>query len=274
MQVKKSAMALAVAALSTHAVSGHAADWSDTSIGVKVGQRYAEPGVSEPIHKTVYEFVHINGDKLGTNLVVGQILQSASTDPAAGGSTVGAQEFFGFYRRSFSLSKLSGSAVAFGPIKDVSLLARFDRGPKNISFAAATNKAMAGVGVDWDVAKGYVSSSLYSYHEKGYNGFIGREIRYNTYRADTNWSYPFSIGIPLLWNGGLSYVGAKGTDGFGNATKPETRLYTELLVEVGQKTGFMVGVAFETYRNKYGANQSLIPGAKQNTALLVAEYHF
>ena len=48
----------------------------------------------------------------------------------------------------------------------------------------------------------------------------------------------------------------------------------ELLVEVGNKTGFMVGVAYETYRNKYGANQNLIPGGKQNTALLVAEYHF
>lgn len=274
MQFRTSIRALAMTTLLVQSAASHAAEWSDTSLGVKVGDRYAEPGIAEPIHKTVYEFVHIDGDKLGKNLIVGQILKSNSADPAAGGTSVGAQEFFGFYRRAFSLSKLTGSSFAFGPIKDVSLLGRFDRGPKNIQFAAATNKEMAGVGLDWDVPKGYVESSLYAYHEKGYNGFIGREITYNSFRADTSWSLPFTAGIPLLWNGGLSYVGAKGTDGFGHATKPETRLYTELLTEVGSKTGFLVGVAFEAYRNKYGTDQRLTPGAKQNTFLLVAEYHF
>lgn len=274
MQFWTSTRTLAMASLLVYSVAGHAVEWSDTSIGVKVGDRYSEPGIAEPIHKTIYEFVHVNGDKLGKNLIVGQILQSDSADPAAGGTTVGAQEFFGFYRRTFSLSRLSGRAISFGPIKDVSLVGRFDRGPKNIQFAAATHKAMAGVALDWNVPKGYVESNLYAYHEKGYNGFVGREITYDTFRADTSWSIPFSLGIPVMWNGGLSYVGAKGNDGFGNATKPETRLYTELLVEVGNKTGFMVGVAYEMYRNKYGANKSIIPGAKQSTPLLVAEYHF
>lgn len=274
MKFKKTSRVLAVAGLLGYGAAGHAVEWSDTSISVKAGDRYAEPGIAQPIQKTVYEFVHINGDKLGKNLVVAQILQSDRTDPAAGGTGTGAQEFFGFYRRAFSLSRLTGNTVAFGPVKDVSLVARFDRGPKNISFAAATHKAMAGLGLDWNVPAGYVESSLYAYHEKGYNGFVGREITYDTFRADTNWSFPLNPGIPLRWNGGLAFVGEKGRDGFGNATKPETRLYTELLVEVGEKTGFLVGMAYEMYRNKYGADKSRIPGAKQSTVLLVAEYHF
>lgn len=257
-----------------YSVSSHAADWSDTSLGVKVGNDFSEPGIAQPIHKTIYEFVHISGDKLGKNLVVGQILQSDSTDPAAGG-TAGAQEFFGFYRRSFSLSKLTGRAFAFGPIKDVSAVVRFDRDTKNTQFAPSARKLMAGVSFDWDVPKGYVETSIYAYREKNYNGIVGSDVNFDTtVRTDTDWSVPFNLGIPVEWHGAFNYIGKKGNDGFGSPTKPEIRLYTELLTEVGNKTGFLVGIGYELWRNKYGADQGRVSGAKQNTPLLVAEYHF
>lgn len=273
MQSTPSIKMLAATSLFACSVTAHALEWSDNSIGVKVGDRFAEPGIDESIRKTIYEFVHISGDKLGKNLVVGQILQSDRTDPAVGGGG-GAQEFFGFYRRTLSLSKLTGASMAFGPIKDVSLAARFDRGPKNISFAAAARKRMFGVAIDFAVPKGYVESTLYAYDEKNYNGIVGREVDFRTtYRADTNWAIPLDVGFPLEWRGGVAVVGPKGRDGFGNQTKLEARLYTELLVDVGQ-TGVKVGVAYEAWRNKYGADHRLISGANQNTPQLILEYHF
>lgn len=274
MKIRQSIKILAAATLLGQCVASHALEWSDNYIGLKVGNRFSEPGIAQPIRKSIYEFVHVSGDKLGKNLVVGQVLQSDSNDPAAGG-TAGAQEFFGFYRRSFSLSKLSGASMAFGPVKDVSLVARFDRGTKNIGFAAAARKAMAGVSLDFAMPKGFAEATFYAYHEKNYNGIVGRGVNFDTtLRADLVWALPFSLGIPLEWRGGLAITGKKGNDGFGNPTKTETRLYTELLVPVGAMPGLMVGVAYEMWRNKYGANQKAIPGAKQDTPLLVAEYHF
>ncbi|HSV35591.1 MAG TPA: hypothetical protein VLI46_08535 [Ramlibacter sp.] len=274
MQLGQSIKVLAAATLLAHAAAGHTMEWSDNSIGVKVGDRFSEPGIAPAIRKTIYEFVHVSGDKLGKNLLVGQVLQSDGNDPAAGG-TAGAQEFFGFYRRSFSLSKLSGSSMAFGPVKDVSLVGRFDRGTKNITFAPAARKLMAGVALDFAVPKGYAEATFYAYNEKNYNGIMGQEVNFDTtLRTDLNWGIPFSLGIPLEWRGGLAVTGKKGNDGFGSATKTETRLYTELLMPVGAMPGLMVGVAYEMWRNKYGANQKTVPGAKQDTALLVAEYHF
>lgn len=274
MQFGQSIKVLAAATLLGHCAASHALEWSDNSIGLKVGNRFSEPGIAQPIRKSIYEFVHVSGDKLGKNLVVGQVLQSDGNDPAAGGTT-GAQEFFGFYRRSFSLSRLSGRPMAFGPVKDVSLVGRFDRGPKNIQFAPAARKVMAGVSLDFAMPKGFAEASFYAYHEKNYNGIVGQEVNFDTtMRTDFVWAVPFDLGIPVEWRGGLAVTGKKGNDGFGNATKTETRLYTELLVPVSVMPGLMVGVAYEMWRNKYGANQNAIPGAKQNTALLVTEYHF
>lgn len=273
MEFRTITKALAAASLLTVSLGSQAVEWSDTSLAVKVGDKFSEPGTAQPIDKTIYEFVHISGDKIGKNLVVGQVLHANSTYPAASGSA-GSTEFFGFYRRTFSLSKLTGRSIGFGPIKDVSLAARFDRGTLNTQFASAARKLMAGVAFDWAVPKGYVETSLYVYNERNYNGIVGRRVDFDsTFRTDTNWAIPFNLGIPIDWHGAITYVGKKGNDGFGNATKPEIRLYTEFLVDIG-KTGFKAGVGYELWRNKYGADQGRVPGAKQNTPLLVAEYHF
>lgn len=273
MQSTPSFKFLAALTLLACSASAHALEWSDNSIGVKYGERFTDPGIDDPFQKTIYEFVHISGDKLGKNLVVGQVFQSDRSDPAAGGGS-GAQEFFGFYRRTLSLSKLSGRSMAFGPIKDVSLAARFDRGTKNIAFAAAARKRMLGVAVDWAMPKGFVESTLYAYDEKNHNGIVGKSVDFDTtYRFDTNWAIPLNVGFPFEWRGGLNVVGAKGKDGFGNDTKVETRLYTEVLVDVGQ-SGVKVGVAYELWRNKYGADHKLISGANQDAPMLVMEYHF
>ena len=273
MRIRHTIQLAAYACLVAAGPSARALDWSDNSIGVKYGHRWAEPGISEPIQKTIYEFVHVSGDKLGTNLVVSQVLMSNGADPAAGGGE-GAQEFYGFYRRTLSLSKLTGSTMAFGPIKDVSLAARLERVTKNISFAPSARKILAGLSADLAVPKGYAQLNLYAYNERNYNGFTGKSVKFDTtYRADIQWGIPFEAGLPLEWRGGLAVIGTKGKDGFGNDTKTETRLYTELLTDIGS-TGLKAGVAYEWWRNKYGADAALIPGAKQSTPQLVAEYHF
>jgi nucleoside-specific outer membrane channel protein Tsx len=264
----------AVAALTAVAGTSWALEWSDNQISVQTGPRFSEPGISQPIRKRVFEFVHTSGDKLGTNLVLGQVLESDMNDPAAGNGH-GAQEFFGIVRRTFSLSRVSGRDMKFGPVQDVSLAFAFERDTKNIQFAPGKRAMMAGLAFDLPVTNGFAVLNVYAYKERNYNSFAATEVNFDTaMMLHSAWSIPFTAGLPLKFAGDAKYITSKGKDGFGNATKPEFRLHAELLTEVGNNTGLLAGVGYEMWRNKYGANQAVVRGAKQNTPLLVARYHF
>ena len=274
MKIKTLPHLLACAGLAASGLAAHAAEWSDNSIGIRAGSTFAEPGIpGSSIGKTIFSFTHASGDKLGKNLVIGEVLQSNGKDPAVGGSG-GAQEFYGLYRRTFSLTKLTGSAVAFGPVKDVNLVGRIDRQTKNISFAPRARKFMLGTSVEFDVPKGFVESGIYAYSESNHNGVVGRDVDFKTtYFLDTSWMIPFNVGTPARWRGTLAHTGAKGKDGFNADTKAETRLSTAVLFDVGG-SGLSLGLGYEIWRNKYGNNQDVALGAKHNTALLLAEYKF
>lgn len=263
----------ALAALLGQTLWAQAADWSNDSLGLKYSERFREPGISAPVTKTIVDFTHASGDQWGRNLLVAELLQSDGADPAAGGS-VGAQEIYGFYRRTFSLSKLSGMPIAGGPVKDVSLVARFDRGAKNTQFAPAPRKLYAGASVDMAVDKGYLEVGAYAYRESNHNGIVGKAVDFRTAPCiDAAWSVPVHIGHGSEWRGIVSLIGAKGPDGFGNATRPETQFHTEFLTDLGH-SGVKAGLAYELWRNKFGTDHRLVPGANYNTAMLVAEYHF
>lgn len=281
MKTKKLTALLAAVGLVTFALSGHAADFSENIIGYRTGSTFSEPGTAKgTIGKDVYSFTHVSGDKLGKNLVVAEVLQSTKNDPANGG--VGqATEFYGLYRRTFSLSKMTGKTVGFGPVKDVSLVGRADMQTKNISFAPRARKIIGGVSFDFDVPKGFVESGIYLYNESNHFYIAppttGNVNFKNTYMLDTSWLIPFNLGVPAKWSGSLTYTGAKGKDGLGNDTKPETRLFTSVMFDVGTNTGFALGVGFEAWRNKYGNAPATTPitgSTSHNTALLLAQYRF
>ena len=286
MKTRKLTQLLAVAGLATFVLPSHAVEWSENIIGLRTGSTFSEPATaSGNIGKNIYSFTHVSGDKLGKNLVVGEVLQSTKNDTASGG--VGqATEFYGLYRRTFSFSKMTGKAVGFGPIKDVSLVGRVDMQTKNVDFAPRARKIIGGVSFDFDVPKGFVESGIYLYNETNHY-FVSRgpvlapltgNVSFkNTYMLDTSWLIPFNLGVPAKWTGSLTYTGAKGKDGPGNDTKPETRLFTSVMFDIGTNTGFAVGVGFEAWRNKYGNAPATTPVAgstSHNTALLLAEYRF
>ena len=281
MKIKKLTQLLAVAGFATFTLSSHALEFSENIIGFRMGGTYSEPGTSKDnIGKNIYSFTHVSGDKLGKNLVVAEVLQSTKNDPANGG--VGqATEFYGLYRRTFSFSKMTGKAVGFGPVKDVSLVGRLDMQTKNISFAPAAKKVIAGVSFDFDVPKGFVESGIYLYNVRNHFYIapaLNGDVQFkNTYMLDTSWLIPFNVGTPAKWTGSLAYTGPKGRDGAGNQTKAETRLFTSVMFDIGTNTGFAVGVGFEAWRNKYGNAPATTPVAgstAHNTALLLAEYRF
>lgn len=144
----------ASAALSLLATASQAADWSDTSAGVRYGSKFVEAGVGTDISKTIFNLTHVSGDKLGSNFFTVDVLKSNDKDPAAGGGG-GAQEFYGFYQRSFSLAAMSGHEGGYGPLKDLALTARGDLGTKNTGFAPRPRKVRIGLSAALPLSSGF-----------------------------------------------------------------------------------------------------------------------
>ena len=59
-----------------------AADWSDTAISWRYGQRFREPFNPADIKKNIFALTHASGYKYGTNYFNVDLLQSDSNDPA------------------------------------------------------------------------------------------------------------------------------------------------------------------------------------------------
>ena len=64
------------------ALAAQAADWSDTSIGFRTGNDFAEPFNANTIHKDIFNLNHVSGYKYGSNFFNADLLLSDSNDPA------------------------------------------------------------------------------------------------------------------------------------------------------------------------------------------------
>jgi len=280
---------LPVALICLGALSAQAADWSDNAIGYRYAPRQSEPGVSDKVSKNILNYTHVSGDKLGMNLFTIDLLKSNGADPAAGG-TGGAQEWYGFYKRSFSLTALTGQKTALdGLVKDVNLTARFDAGAKNTDFAPAPRKFRPGVSFDLPVKAGFWNVGLDAYKETNHNSFAdptkpnqSKSVSFKTaWALSSAWAIPAG---PGTFGGFLDVVGPKGQDGFGADTKTETLLRATYMYDVdGPKGALKAGVGIEYWKNKFGcdnssAASSTSPGGitntcKATTPLLLVEYH-
>jgi len=260
-------LALATAALTP----AQAADWSDTSLGVRYSSQFAEPGISGDIAKVIYNLSYVSGDKYGMNLFVGDILTSDSKDPAAGGGG-GAQEFYGFYQRSFSLSKLGTGGLKTGVTNDVSLVGRVDFGTKNTDFAPRPRKLRVGALANIAVPQGFWDVGVELYKETNHNGITGKDVSFDVTGVLTSaWAIP--VGGVGTFGGFFDYVGKKGKDGFGGDTAAETLLRATFMFDVmGPKSGIKAGVGYEYWKNKFG-NPASVPGSLAKSPLLLVEYH-
>ena len=252
MSFKSSLTVLALGAVA--ATSAMAADWSHDSVGYRYYSAQSEPATSDKVAKNVLNFTHVSGDKLGTNFFSIDHLTSDNSDPANGGGN-GASEWYGFYKRSFSLSAMTGNKGGYGFAKDVSLTARVDAGAKNTAFAPAPNKVRVGFSADMPVSAGFWNIGLEAYKETNNNAFAGHAVNFDTVPALTSaWSIPVSS-IGATFGGFLDVIAAKGKDAFGVQTASETLLEANLMFDVGgAKSGLKAGVGVQYWNNKFGCD--------------------
>lgn len=266
---------IALVLLAAMAAGVQAADWSSNTVSYRRAINVPENGVSHQVDKNILNFTHVSGDQLGSNLFTIDLLKSGANDPANPTGSGGAQEWYGFYQRGFSLTKLTGKQQGFGYFKDISLTARIDAGAKNTKFAPSPFKLRTGVSFDMPVSAGFWNIGADLYKEQNHQSFVAPyDVEFDTALAlSSAWAVPAAGGT---FGGFVSIVGPKGKDGFGAQTKTETWVRATYLTKIGSpKSDLEAGVGFEYITNKFGCDNSLSQvkdSCKGYSPLLLVQY--
>lgn len=274
--------------LSLLAAGSQAADWSDTYIGFRTGNKYAEPFGSNDIKKKIFNLSHVSGYKYGTNFFNVDYLMSDNKDPAFAGADSGAREVYIVYRHTLDAEKLLGTPFKFGPIRGWGVTGGFDVNTKDdAGYNSKKQMLVLGPTVFVDVP-GFLNVSVLWLRESNapYSTFSNTGVPRYTYKTHpmltAAWGIPLGS-TGLSFEGFMNWIAAKGTDEFGGPTKAETNIDMQLMYDVGALYGnkgqFKIGLEYQYWRNKFGNPTTAVgagagPGATAKTPMIRAEYHF
>lgn len=274
----------ALALLALVALPATAADWSDTFLGYRTSPQFREPGIDGTVQKDILQLSHVSGWAYGSNFFNADMLMSDKKDPAAGSTTTGANEVYVVYRGSLSLGKLSRSNLGFGPVRDISLTAGGDFNAKNNDFASKKRFLVFGPTLNFNLTSGFLDLGVWACHEQNYNGIVGKTVDFKTtYMVSAAWGIPFQMGsVGTEFKGYANHVGAKGKDGFGVETVPETLANLSLLFDIsslfGTKKKVYLGAGYEYWNNKFGGENHDGPAPASNkpvhAPMLQVQVHF
>lgn len=276
---------IACLALLACATSAQAADWSDTSLSWRYGTKFSEPYNGEDITKHVINFSNVSGYKYGKNFFSVDFLFSDSHDPSAVGASSGAHEAYAVYRHTLDLGKVSGANLAFGPVRGVGLTGGFDVNSKtDAGYNSKKRMLVLGPTLMVDVP-GFLDVSLLALRESNapFNGFTGVTTPRYTYKTHAMltaaWGIPFTLGVPLSFEGYANYIGTKGRNEFGGRTAVEINVDMQVMYDLSpaigaQKNTLKLGLEYQYWKNKFGNPDDTVPGATAKTPMVRAEYHF
>lgn len=264
-----------------------AADWSDTSLGYRYGQKFAEPYGPNDISKSIFSLTHASGYKYGSNYLNVDMLLADEKDPSAPGALSGSQETYVVYRHTLDIGKINGSPIAFGPVRGVGLTLGFDWNSKSdAGYNSKKRMLVAGPTLMFDVP-GFLNASLLLLNESNapYNAYSKTAVPRYTYKThamlNAAWAIPFNAGIPLSFEGYANFIGSKGKDEFGGNTKAETHIDMQIMYDISEAAGaakntLKVGLEYEYWKNKFGNDDGgpAGPGATAKTPMVRLEYHF
>jgi nucleoside-specific outer membrane channel protein Tsx len=273
----------ALAILAACGSVAQAADWSDTSISYRYGEKFAEPVNDKDISKSIINLSSISGYKYGTNFFSADFLISNSDDPSSAGSTDGAHEAYLVYRHTLDIGKVSGANMAFGPVRGVGATVGFDVNTKtDAGYNSKKRMLVIGPTLMMDVP-GFLNISLLALRESNapYNTYKQTSTPRYTYKThamvNLAWGIPFNIGIPLSFEGFANVIDSKGKNEFGFDTGVETNIDMQVMYDMSEAVGakkntFKVGLEYQYWKNKFG-NMNLA-GTTAKTPMVRAEYHF
>ncbi|WP_150119609.1 hypothetical protein [Collimonas pratensis] len=234
--------AIVFVAVSVCAEAAVAADFQVANLNVLyTTESKADPvlgtGTNNEVLKT-YQFEYFAGFKYGDVYVDAEVFNGDNVGGAAAGSFGGntsTQNLLVFNPR-LSLGKITGRPLEFGPISDISLIARYER-----ASYADFRSYNHGVSFNFKVPG-------FSYFE---SGLLYRNT--NFYHGKLLWrsvlmSDPFQLAGQRFRFNLLSLVNGTAVNG------TETFLRPELLWEIDSKGTFQVGLRYEMHRYKINSD--------------------
>ena len=289
--MKKFTLALGIAALA--ALPAAAANWSDTFLGYQYSSQFRDPGIAGTVVKNRIELSGVYGWDFGSNFFDVNMLAASHRSPAndstgqAQDGVPGNTEVYVVYRTSLDLGKVFKTDLGFGPVREVDFTAGFDFDSQDNAFASNKKYIVAGPQFGFKIDKGFWDLGIGACREQNYNGVVQKEVDFkSTYVVWTAWSKSFELGTPAKFKGWLNYIGAKGKDGFGADTKPETVGDAYLMFDISRVFGrkasaVFIGPGFEYWNNKFGGKNVTAPASQPynnnqqvDALMLAAEFHF
>ncbi len=272
--------------LAMSAFCGYAADWSDTSIGLRYGNKFAEPFGASDIKKAIVDLNHVSGYKYGSNFFNADFLVSNYKDPSGAGSNNGAHEVYIVYRHTLDLEKVSGTPMAMGPIRGYGLTFGFDVNAKtDAGYNSKKRMLVLGPTMKFDVP-GFFDVSLLVLRESNapYSTFTRTSTPRYTYKTHPMLTAAWGIGLGkdtgFSFEGFANFIASKGKNEFGGSTKAETNIDAQVMYDVGALAGakgkFKLGLEYQYWKNKFGNDASgpAGKGAFAKTTMIRGEYHF
>ena len=279
MNVNKTLAAIAttVFTASTLLSSNVAAEiWSKTEIQLQAFGELERVGTGGTADTTIITFQHAGGWEYGDNFFfVDHSRHSVNNN--ASFSVEDSSEFYGEWYSNFSLGAITGNKVAFGPVKDIGIVAGFNFAPE-----VDSTWILPGVRFSLDLpgfafAKIDVTGFIHQGGGSASSPVFTVVDEDSSFMIDFSWAYPFKMGS-TSWTieGHLEYInGRTQTNNFGTTEleswilfQPQIRM--DLGEALGNKAGnLFLGVEYQYWKNKLGEK-----GTDDNAAQLLAVWRF
>ena len=163
-------------------------------------------------------------------------------------------DYYGELYANFSLGKITGKPVGFGPVKDVGLLAGINKGgdPKVLKY-------LPGVRLSWDAPGFQFLNSDFTAYIDSSAGVAqgGAPAESDSYMVDVNWAYPFAIGKhSFSIEGHAEYIGKRHNE-FGAPVSAWILAQPQFRWDLGKAwydkpNQLFVGIEYQYWRNKLG----------------------
>jgi nucleoside-specific outer membrane channel protein Tsx len=277
----------AAAVLLCFSAATTAAEWSDTALSWRIGNRFREPFNPLDIRKNIFALTHASGYKYGSNYFNVDLLQSDSNDPGSLTQRGGAQEAYVVYRHTLDIGKLNKTDLSYGPVSGVGITAGFDWNTKNdVGYNSRKRMLVAGPTLMWK-APGFLTTSVLLIHESNapsgafppISAVRGRYTYSLHPMLSASWGVP--VGHGFKFEGYANFIASKGRDEVGNPTGAETNIDMQVMYDLGEALGsprnmFRIGLEYQFWNNKFGNTAATTGdrGQRASTPMIRAEVHF
>jgi len=230
--------------LTIFAGSVQAADWSSTELQFQYGRldnpTFAGGGSTDT---QIYTIQHASGWKYGDNFFFVDFSM-----PENGGV-----DAYGELYSNFSLTKITGKDLSFGPVKDIGLLAGF-----NIGSDSNVKIYLPGIRFSWDIPGfAFLNSDFTAYIVDNPGAASGgAPDEDNSFMVDINWAYPITTGFAKFSiEGHVEYVGERENE-FNQDVDAWILAQPQFRLDVGDLFGrpdtFFAGIEYQWWMNKLG----------------------